>query len=89
VSTKQYGQNLSNPVLEVQHAALKRWSEESMYKSVCPVCPDGLLLVGRELKTFCLSELDRCVVCGQLIRYLDIETLRQRERGSVLSTNPG
>lgn len=73
--------NIDAPVLEVQHADLPRWSEESVYRTICPVCNEGLLLVSREDKTFVLSEFDRCILCGQQVRYLDIEALRQRERG--------
>jgi hypothetical protein len=73
--------NVNADTVEVRHADLKRCSEQSLYRSWCPVCSDGILLVGRDQKTFQLLEHDRCTMCGQLVHYLDIETLRQRERG--------
>lgn len=69
--------NLDSPAIEVKHADLKRYGE-SIYKSVCIKCP-GLLLVGRDSETFILQEYDRCILCGQKYRYLDIVELRKRE----------
>ena len=75
------GININEPVLEIHHSELERFSKTSIYKSVCPVCEQGLLLIYRNQKTLKLEEYDRCVLCGQLIRYLDIELLRKREGG--------
>lgn len=69
------GKNINAPVKELRHADLRR-SDESRYRSVCPACQEGFLLVGRDPKTLELLEFDLCVLCGQQVRYLDIETLR-------------
>lgn len=71
--------NLDKPVLEVLHAALKRWGG-SFFKSKCPACGDGLLMVRRDNVTLVLQEFDNCVACGQQVRYLDIKEMRDRER---------
>lgn len=70
--------NLRNPVLVVKHSGLRRFSD-SAYKSHCPKCTDGVLLVRRDPKTFRLEEDDFCVSCGQTFRYSDIDKLRARE----------
>ena len=74
--------NMSKPIFEIPHCELSRYGN-SMYKSVCPVCKEGILLVHRDQETFILQEYDCCVLCGQRIRYLDIELLRKREKGEV------
>ncbi len=68
--------NYDEPKLVVTHANLERVSENSPYRSCCPACKLGTLLVGRDQKTFELESEDRCVLCGQLFEYSDIETLR-------------
>ena len=70
--------NLDKPIIEVKHADLERFGE-SLYRSECPKCGKGLLLVGRDNKTFILQEYDLCILCGQKFRYLDIEDLRKME----------
>jgi len=78
-SPGEYLQNVDAPLLEVEHANLRRASDNSAYRSVCPACPEGILMVGRDQDTFQLLEYDRCIVCGQLIKYLDIDDMRARE----------
>lgn len=72
--------NIDADIVEVKHTELRRWSDSSLFKSHCPVCNDGILLVRRDQDTFELLDHDRCVSCGQLVRYLDIERLRKMER---------
>lgn len=67
---KVYGQNIHAPLIDVRHSELKRWSE-SCFKSCCPACKEGVLLVYRNPETFKLVRMDRCIVCGQTVRYLD------------------
>ena len=67
----EYGQNLHKPAEHVLHADLRRASFESPFRSVCPVCERGLLLVARHPETFDLVDRDRCVRCGQLFIYED------------------
>lgn len=71
-------ENLHKPILVLKHSSLRRFSD-SAYKSHCPQCRDGVLLVRRDPKTFALEEDDFCVSCGQTFRYSDIEKLRSRE----------
>jgi hypothetical protein len=63
--------NLHKEPLRVRHADLERWSTESAYKSKCPTCSQGLLLVHRHPETFELINLDHCVSCGQRFIYED------------------
>jgi len=70
--------NAGNAVLEVYHSELKRYSD-SPYKSKCPVCKKGVLLVHRDQKTYELLENDHCVFCGQHFKYLDIDKLNKVE----------
>jgi len=71
--------NVNAPVLAVKHSELERFSDESAYKSICPACKNGLLLVYRNSKTLALEEYDRCILCGQQYKYLDIEELKKKE----------
>ncbi len=70
-------ENLDKPTIDITHSELKRFGE-SLYKSECPKC-GGVMLMGRDQKTFVLQELDRCVLCGQKYRYTDINDLRKME----------
>jgi hypothetical protein len=63
--------NLHKTLIKVAHSELKRWDEDSAYKSKCPVCEDGLLLIARDPKSFLLLRYDRCVSCGQMFMYTD------------------
>lgn len=64
--------NLEKPILEVRHTDLERLTPRSPYRSKCPVCPDGGLLIRRqEGPPFALLCYDNCVVCGQPVKYLD------------------
>ena len=72
--------NFTNSPIDVKHSDLINVSEDSLYRKKCPVCNDGVLLVYRDKKTFDLAEYDRCVSCGQSVRYLDIEEMRNREK---------
>jgi uncharacterized protein (DUF983 family) len=74
--------NMTNEPTHVSHASLERWSD-SAYKSKCPACKDGLLLIYRDVD-FKLVRLDRCVSCGQQVYYTD-ETVN----GEPFSTTVG
>lgn len=65
------------PVIDVMHKSLRPVNDESPYKRDCPSCKDGVLLVGRDLKTGELQEFDHCMSCGQRVRYLDIAEMRE------------
>ena len=67
--------NYHQPPLHVKHADLTRVGD-SEYKSDCPECGYGVLLVNRDPQNFRLQEQDRCVLCGQPVIYDDIGNLR-------------
>ena len=69
--------NIDKPPIHVKHSDLARSGEESMYRSCCPVCNGGVLLVYRHLETFELLERDTCISCGQAIIYDDIDELNR------------
>jgi uncharacterized protein with PIN domain len=66
-----YGANVHEPALRVSWASLERASEESAFRSRCPKCVGGLLMVYRHPDTFGLTRHDRCIRCGQLVHYTD------------------
>ncbi len=63
--------NLDKPILEVSHAKLDR-SGDSLYRSVCPVCLKGVLLMRRNMETLQLEEYDNCILCAQSVIYVDL-----------------
>ena len=65
------GERVEAPPLAVGHAKLERLSQESAFKSVCPVCKEGALLVARDPTSFSLINLDRCTYCAQQYLYTD------------------
>jgi len=71
--------NLNKPPITVRHADLERASDQSAYRSKCPVCKEGILGMRRDLKTAQLEAHDYCVLCAQPFVYEDIEILRQKE----------
>lgn len=62
--------NTNKPIIRVAHADLERW-DDGPYKSKCPACEDGILLICRNQKSFCLERQDRCISCGQQFYYTD------------------
>ena len=75
--------NINKPVLEIPHSELES-VPNSIFKKICPVCKTGFLLVYRSPKTLILEEYDRCLLCGQRIRYIDINLLREKDGPSSL-----
>ncbi len=65
--------NIDAPVLHVRHADLTR-TDDSMFRSNCPVCRLGILMVRRSDR-FRLMALDCCIRCGQQVIYDDIAEL--------------
>jgi hypothetical protein len=65
--------NIKQPPFHVRHSELKRYSEESAYRSVCPKCEKGILFVKRDHQTLELLAHDTCSHCGQLVIYEDKE----------------
>lgn len=71
--------NLHKEAIKVRHSELERSGEVSAFRSKCPVCKKGVLLVGRDQKTLQLRAEDICVHCGQRFIYTDIEEMRRAE----------
>jgi len=63
-------ENLRKPPLTVSHSSLERVGD-SDFKSVCPSCGEGVLLVVRDQRTMAVTPPDRCVSCGQRFEYSD------------------
>lgn len=70
--------NIGNAPLQIAHSELLRCGD-SLYKSKCPVCPDGVLLMRRGEPIFDLLAFDRCILCGQAVVYTDIEKIRETD----------
>jgi len=66
------GININEPVLIVSHSKLKR-SGDSLYRSECPACLKGVLLMKRNEETLHLEDYDNCILCGQVVFYEDLE----------------
>lgn len=66
------GINIDEPVMFVSHSKLER-SGDSLYRSECPVCLKGVLLMKRNEKTLHLEDHDNCILCGQRVFYEDLE----------------
>ena len=69
--------NIDKDSIEVEHKNLIRFNDDSMFRSNCPVCEDGILLVRRDNETFKLLAEDRCIACGQRVIYTDIDELQK------------
>jgi uncharacterized protein (DUF983 family) len=72
------GINIKKPCIKIKHSGLTRYGD-SYYKSSCPACKEGILLVYRNPETLVLERYDRCILCGQQFEYMDIEDLRKVE----------
>lgn len=70
---KLIGINITKAPIEVKWKELDRASDESMYRSVCPVCIQGILLIRRNWQTGKLEKEDRCILCGQAVIYIDLD----------------
>jgi hypothetical protein len=85
LSPRQMQNYLKEPC-HVTHSKLQR-ADSSHYRSICPDCVKGVLLVGRDPKTFELLAEDNCILCARRFIYTDIEELRALEKGA-LNENP-
>lgn len=75
---KVAGKNINKPILEVYHRSLRRHTD-SVFRSECPICGLGILPVLRDQLTGIIIEKDRCMLCGQAYRYMDVEILQKAE----------
>jgi len=73
-------ENHNKPPKKVKHADLKRVEgDESPYRSECPFCKKGVLLISRDPDNdFRLRDVDSCIRCGRRVIYTDIEDLREK-----------
>jgi len=70
------GSNWGKSPIRVQHSKLKRLSKDSPYRSQCPECKEGVLLMRRDPNTLDLLKEDHCWFCGQHYTYTDLKKLR-------------
>jgi hypothetical protein len=69
-------ENIDKEPIKVKHSSLTRFGD-SLFKSECPACEKGLLLVNRDMETLQVIATDRCIMCGQMFIYEDIDIMRQ------------
>lgn len=67
------GSNIEKLPIFVKHQDLERLSESSPFRSKCPTCKNGLLMMERDFETYKLKNTDRCLLCGQRYVYYDID----------------
>lgn len=68
----EIGSNVGAPLVRVNHASLERTDPDlSVFRSNCPKCDHGMLLMRRNRETFAIQRDDRCTLCGQAFRYTD------------------
>lgn len=65
------GENAGKDALRVRHSEMERYDSESIFKTSCPVCKEGVLLVRRRKGYVGVLSEDNCVLCGQKFVYLD------------------
>ena len=75
----QPGQNLDKPIYEIEHYLLEPINYPNCWASVCPVCEEGTLGVRRDMKTLVFQEIDICTLCGQRVKYTDIDNMRSKD----------
>ena len=72
--------NRDKEIIEVYCSRLRPvLRDDRSYKRECPFCVNGLFLIGRDRGMLELEEIDGCVGCGQRVRYLDIEKMRESD----------
>ncbi len=71
--------NINKEPIKIKHSELER-RDNSLYRSVCPVCKEGALMVERDFNTFELVAEDICILCGQKFIYSDIDKMRKPEQ---------
>ncbi len=67
------GCNLGKPPLELEHFRLSPADKRSnKWASVCPACKEGILGVKRNFVTLKIERRDTCLLCGQIVIYVDV-----------------
>ena len=71
--TKFLLNRIKDPV-ELFHSRIVRHDpENSKYKSCCPFCETGVLLMQRNQESLKLLAEDSCNVCGRRVKYMDLK----------------
>lgn len=65
-------ENVKKEPLEIRHQDLKR-ADDSLFRSHCPSCLEGVLLMIRDQISFKIQPYDNCLRCGRRFIYTDIE----------------
>lgn len=73
------GSNICKPLIKVKHRYLLRSNEESIYRSICPICELGALLIRRESVGGALSKTDTCILCAQQFEYVDLDEIESQD----------
>lgn len=72
MSVSEIIENIQLPPMEVRHRDLKR-RDDSIFRSECPHCIDGVLFIQRDIISLKLQPHDNCLFCGRRFIYTDIE----------------
>lgn len=59
--------------LEPEEPGKAKWARK------CPECEVGVLLVERDQEEHYLKQIDRCILCGQVVFYEDIHEMRWKD----------
>jgi hypothetical protein len=78
------GINIDKPIIKVRHSFLLRTGTESLYRSQCPVCELGAMLVGRDTVGGNLVSKDRCILCAQEFEYVDIDEVEEQDPDTII-----
>ena len=79
-----YLKNIGKAPIEVKHSELTLWDpDNSPFKTECPICKDGILLVGRNQNSMHLDRIDRCIRCSQLFVYTDDSIMGEQFHSSL------
>lgn len=67
--------NIKAPTIQVAYYELEKLGEG--FAVTCPACKSGTLMGRRNEQTHEINEYDRCLLCGQVVQYLDITEIRR------------
>lgn len=76
-------ENYEKPPIHIKHSELEP-TGDSPFRSKCPTCQHGVLLVSRDRRTLELVPIDMCVLCGRRFIYDDFAEML---KGKALHEN--
>lgn len=76
------GQFLDSNALSINYFELP-YDDKFQWRRDCPVCSDGLLLIGRDRDTLEIERKDRCTLCAQQFIFLDLDKMRAVDCGQM------